>query len=376
MKTDATKEIEKLCGEGVLVRASDLEPIEYRSSGSIAVDVALGGGWAKRRIVQLQGKEGSGKTLLFDLAAIVAQRVENKKSLLFDFEGTYDVSRHIALGGDPNMMDLVTHESVTKYPMLFAEHSFDICKTILRISDDYACIGFDSTGAMVSVAEYEKKEEKGQESSTPFYTSRAMASGLPIITGMVQKCKSKPTIFFVSQGRDNIGAASFRGIPPPDKQTGGRALPFYATVRVDVSKGEVFKADVVDDATGRSDKSIEVGHKTRVRIRKNKANRFQGRIAEFDLYSEGEIRGIDRVGELTELSVYTRVIKQSGSWLTASYDETLRWHGTKEYKAYLSDPDAFEFVNAMTRQALAVMMDTSAEPVEDEDADTESTPGG
>lgn len=366
------KDIQKEFGENVLRSASALVPRGYRGSGSLSLDIALGGGWGKRSFVRLQGKEGSGKTLLFDLAAVEAQKRENRKSIIFDFEGTYDPTRFIALGGDINMLHIVDHMSV-KEPMLFAEAAFDMMKSVLVNSDDYACIAFDSTGAMVSRAEYETKMEYGQAKATPFYTSRCMADGLKIINGLVFKCASEPTVFFVSQGRDNINGASFKGMPPADKQTGGRALPYYASTIAEVRKGEIVKADVTDDVTGQSDKDVEIGHATLVKIKKNKLNGVQNRTGEFLCYTLGGVVGIDRLSELAQLAVYTRVVRQAGSWFDMEHDGAVLIHaqGKDKLKEALRAERIFNIVDEQTRAALAKMMDNNASPADDEESENE-----
>jgi recombination protein RecA len=307
------KEIEKQFGVGVLSPASSLKPRTYRGSGSIALDVALGGGWGRSTIVDVIGRQSSGKTLLFEMAAVEAQRVEDKDSALYDFEGTFDPKRFAALGGDLDRLFLVRAENfgVDVGPM-FLEWAADMLKLQLR-SNLLACIGMDSTAAMVCKAEYDIKEDKGEEAATMAYTARGMASLLRQVVGSGLVQRSDTTLFFVSQMRDNIGGRGFKGQPPADKRTGGRALPFFAASQVEVIRGDIFKADVATDA-GYIEKNMEVGHETKVRVRKNKNNAKQGRVCSFDVYSEGEVIGIDRVAELAKLAVATGLIKRSGSW--------------------------------------------------------------
>lgn len=363
------KEIQKEFGEDVLRTARSLEPRGYRGSGSLSLDIALGGGWGRRSFARLQGREGSGKTLLFDLAALEAQLRENKKSIIFDFEGTYDPARFVSLGGNINMMHIVDHSSV-KEAMLFGEAAFDILKSVLVNSDDYACIGFDSTGAMVSRAEFEAKMEYGQGKATPFYTSRVMADGLKIVNGLIFKCPSEPTVFFVSQGRDNIAGASFKGMPPADKQTGGRALPFYASTIVEVRKGEIVKADVSDDETGQADRDVEIGHATIAKVKKNKLNGVQNRTAEFMCYTLGGVVGIDRYAELASLAIYTKVIKQSGSWFEMSNESVnIRVQGMAKLVEALRVAETFHIVDIQTRATLAKMMDKNAVQADDDESE-------
>jgi len=347
------KDFEKKFGKGVLRDGTEITKPQYRGTGSLALDIALGGGWGQGRVVQLMGIEGSGKTLLFDLAAIEAQRVEKKHSCIFDFEGTYDINRFIDLGGDPTMLKIISHETID--PMLFLDTAFDIEKYMLTTSADYACYCFDSTGACITSGEFSKKMEEGQDAQAPFLTAKCMSEGLKITGGLVLRNETKPTVFFVSQGRDNMNARSFRGIPVEDKQTGGRALEFYASQRVKVSRGDTYKGSI--EALGLKD--IEVGHVTKVKVKKNKMNGTQGRVAQFDVYNEGLFRGIDRVTELVTLGVYARTIERSGAWYTVF---GTRVQGVEAVKDLLSkDAQVFEKLYSETSAALAVMMDGNKE---------------
>ena len=295
---------------GAVKLASDLKPKEYRSSGSMALDVALGGGYAHGTIVDVVGKESSGKSLLFELAAIVAQREEQKPSCLFDFESTFDLTRFESLGGDTSQLYVVTGQDLN----LFIETAMDMMKIQLH-HQMFACICLDSTSAMVSKAEYDIKEAKGEEASTMAYTARGLSSMLRQLVGTGLVMRSGATIFFISQLRADIGGRGFKGMPPPDKPTGGKALRFYASNQLEVRRGEIWKGDIQRDS-GRVDEDIELGHETVIRVRKNKNNNRQGRVATFDLYTDGEVRGLDQVAELAQLAIATGVIIKAGSWLT------------------------------------------------------------
>jgi recombination protein RecA len=362
---DIVAECEKAFGKGVLVPASQLKPREYRSSGSIALDIALGGGWGKSTIIDVIGKQSAGKTLLFEMAAVEAQRTENKPSVLFDFEGTHDPKRFKALGGDPAGLLLVRAEnfSVEVGPM-FLEWAADMLKLQLR-AVTFACIGMDSTAAMVSKAEFDIKESKGEEASTMAYTARGMASVLRQLVGTGLVARSDASLFFMSQMRDNIGGRTFKGQPPADKRTGGRALPFFAASQVEVIRGDTFKADVEND-NGYVEKDTEVGHETKVRVRKNKNNAKQGRVCSFKLYSEGSVVGLDRYDELAQLAILTQVVVKSGSWMTFPegfiVNGLTRMQGGKDKLRDLleGDPGFFGALSGLTRQALDLQMSATA----------------
>ena len=292
-------------GVGAVIPASEMKQREYRSSGSISLDLALGGGWSKGIVVDAVGKQSSGKTLLFDLAAIAAQQNEKRPSVLFDFEHVYDTPRFEMLGGDPKKLHIVRADDF-ETELLFVEHCTMMLKVMLR-TGEYACIGLDSTAAMVSKAEFEIME-KDEESTTVAYTARAMSSLLRQVVGTGLLARSGTTLFIMSQMRDNFRARAIRGIPPPDQRTGGRALPHYASVQVEVTRGETIKGNTPEE------KQVEYGHETKVRVRKNKCNGRQGRVAMFEIYTEGEVRGLDRATELVRLGALVGVIERKGKF--------------------------------------------------------------
>lgn len=370
-------ELNKEFGNGAIMRATALKPREYRTSGSIALDMALGGGYGKSTIVDIIGKQSAGKTLAFELAAVSAQREENKPSCLFDYEGTFDPSRFQLLGGDLDGLAIIRAENFTeKVSELFLEWAADMMKAQLR-KQMFAIIGHDSTAAMVSKAEFLIKEDKGEEASTMAYTARGMSSVLRQIVGTGLLARSGTTVMYMSQMRDNIGGRGFKGMPPADKRSGGRALPFYASTQIEISRGETFTADV--DTEGVIAKDTEVGHETKIRVRKNKNNAKQGRVAAFDLYSEGEIQGIDTVGELAKLAVLTEVITKEGNYYTLP-TSPVRYHGKPALVEALrkASSEWYDLVLKKTRAKLELTMNQTAleeeviEGVEDDfDSDSE-----
>lgn len=355
-------EFDKLFGEGALRPASTLKAREYRGSGSIALDVALGGGYGKGTVVDTIGRQSAGKTLAFEMAAVTAQRVENAPSVLFDFEGTFDPRRFKMLGGDPDRLALVRAENFgDKIEGMFLEWCTDMLKVMLH-KKMFACIGMDSTAAMTTYAEYKIKEEKGEEKQTVAYTARGIASLLRLCIGSGLLQRSDSTLFFISQMRDNIGGRGFKGQPPADKRTGGRALPFFAATQLEISRGDLFKADVQQES-GYIEKDVEVGHETKVRVRKNKNNAKQGRVATFDLYSEGEVIGIDRTEELAKLAVLTGVVEKIGTYYNIDGNRVA--HGKDDLTSYLrSNSEIAAGVEIRTRQSLDVQQTAQALPSE------------
>lgn len=360
---EITAEVNKQFGEGAIASAAALKHREYRGSGSIALDVALGGGYGKGTIVDVFGRESAGKTLLWEMAAVTAQKVESLPSCIYDFEGTFEPKRFVSLGGDLDGLQIVRAENFSdSIEGMFLEWCSDMLKILLRKSY-FATICMDSTGAMTTYAEYAIKERKGEAGNTVAMTARAMASMLRQVVGSGLMARSSATLFFVSQMRDNIHGQTFKGRPPADKRTGGRALPFFAATQLEVSRGDRFKADVQQDS-GYVEKDVEVGHETKVRVRKNKNNAKQGRVATFDLYSEGEVIGIDRVQELAKLAALTGVITKKASYY---YRDGIQIaHGEDALVEYLRSaaPALRAVIEEMTYKALDSSMSAQALPAE------------
>ena len=355
-------EFDKAFGVGAIRPASTLKPREYRGSGSIALDVALGGGYGKGTIVDIIGKQSAGKTLAFEMAAVTAQRVEHRPSALFDFEGTFDPRRFKMLGGDPDGLALVRAENFSdKIEGMFLEWCTDMLKVMLH-KKMFATVCMDSTAAMTTYAEYRSKEDKGESKSTVAYTARGLGSLFRQVIGSGMLQRSNSTLFFISQMRDNIGGRGFKGMPPADNRTGGRGLAFFAATQLDISRGDLFKADVQQDS-GYIEKDVEVGHETKVRVRKNKNNAKQGRVATFDLYSEGEVIGIDRTDELTKLAVLTGVVGKEGSYYNIDGERVA--HGKDDLTSYLrNNVEVASAVEIKTRQSLDVQQTAQALPPE------------
>lgn len=373
-KTETSRlinEIEKKFGKGTLKAANNMPTVEYRSSGSLVLDMALGGGWGKATIVDVIGKQSAGKTLLFEMAAVAAQRIENRPSCIFDFEGAFEPKRFEALGGDLNQLYIVNASNFEEDIPMFVEWAADMLKVQLR-SGMFACIALDSTAGMVSRREYETKEEEGEEAIVVGKTAYAITSLLRQIVGTGLVRRSDTTLFFISQMRANFLGRSFKGLPPADNRTGCRALPHFASTQVEVSRGDTYKGDV--ETNGVVEKASEYGHETKVRVRKNKLNSKQGRVAAFDLYTEGEIVGLDTTAELIKMAILVKVIEQTGAWYVLPGGAKL--HGANAVHATLVEsPPLMKTIESLTRAALEARQEQSALPPEvvsavDEDEET------
>jgi recombination protein RecA len=302
----AISQIDKAFGKGSLMRLGDREVVEIESisTGSLGLDIALGiGGLPKGRIVEIYGPESSGKTTLALQVAAEAQK-KGGVAAFVDAEHALDPIYAQKLG--VKLDDLLISQPDT------GEQALEIADTLVR-SGAIDVLIIDSVAALTPRAELEG--EMGD--SLPGLQARLMSQALRKLTGSISK--SNTLVIFINQIRMKIGVM----FGSPETTTGGNALKFYASVRLDIRRiGAIKNRDDV------------VGNQTRVKVVKNKvAPPFKQ--VEFDImYGEG----ISYVGELVDLGVKAGVVEKSGSWL--SYKSDRIGQGRENAKQFLRDnPD-------------------------------------
>jgi len=326
----ALSQIEKQFGKGSIMRLGNKEaivPIAVIPTGSISFDAALGiGGFPRGRVVEVFGPESSGKTTIA-LQVIAEANKTGGMAAFIDAEHALDPAYAKRLGVDIDNL-LVSQPD-------YGEQALEIAEALVR-SNAIDVLVVDSVAALVPKAELEG--EMGE--SHMGLQARLMSQALRKLTGIVSK--SRTCLVFINQIREKIGVM----FGNPETTTGGRALKFYASVRVDIRRIAAIK-----------DGDNVIGSRTRVKIVKNKtAAPF--REAEFDImYGEG----ISREGDLLDLAVVQNIVEKSGAWF--SYKTERIGQGRENVKQFLKDnKDITARIEAEVRKAIGLRDPAVPEP--------------
>jgi recombination protein RecA len=315
----AMDKIEKSFGKGSIMKMGDdsVQDVEVIPTGSIALNVALGvGGYPKGRIIEIYGPESSGKTTLAIHAIAEAQKAGGIAAFI-DAEHAFDRFYAAKLGVDIDNLWISQPDN--------GEQALEIAEQLIR-SSAIDIIVIDSVAALTPKAEIEGDMGENKVG----LQARLMSQALRKLTSTISKTNT--TCIFINQLREKIGVM----FGNPETTTGGNALKFYASVRIDIRPGQPIK-----------DGDVVLGKQTKVKIVKNKvAPPF--RRAEFDIMF-GE--GISRSGEIVDLGAELGVIKKSGSWY--SYNDTKLGQGRDATKQMIQDnPELAEELENLITEAL------------------------
>ncbi len=324
----AVGQIEKQFGKGSIMRMGQkgaIAPIDAISTGSISIDYALGvGGLPRGRVIEIYGPESSGKTTL-SLHVIAEAQKAGGMAAFVDAEHALDAAYAQKLGIDLDNLLVSQPDN--------GEQALEIVEVLIR-SNSVDVVVVDSVAALVPKAEIEGEMGEAQMG----LQARLMSQALRKLTGVVSK--SRTTLIFINQLREKIGVM----FGNPETTTGGRALKFYASVRIDIRRIATIK-----------DGDQVVGGRTRVKVVKNKvAPPF--REAEFDvMYGEG----ISKEGDLLDLAVEKRIVEKSGAWF--AYSGERLGQGRENAKQFLKDnPNIRQAIEDRIRRELGLVRDVEA----------------
>jgi len=318
----AMKQMDKAFGKGTLVRLGDkvIDPIEAISTGSLGLDLALGiGGIPKGRVVEIYGPESSGKTTL-TLHAIAESQKAGGVCAFIDAEHALDVGYAKNLGVDTDNL-LVSQPD-------YGEQALEILETLIR-SGACSLIVIDSVAALTPKVEIDGDMDDMQVG----VQARLMSKALRKITGLLHKMNT--TVIFINQIRMKIGMT---GYGSPETTTGGNALKFYSSVRLDIRRIATLKQG-----------ENSIGNRTKVKVVKNKvAPPFK--VVEFDIMF-GE--GISKLGELIDYGVKMDIVDKAGAWF--SYNDSKIGQGKENSKIFLRDnPEIANEIEAKILEAMGV----------------------
>jgi recombination protein RecA len=326
----ALSQIEKQFGKGSIMRLGQkgaIQPVDSIPTGAVSLDFALGiGGMPRGRVVEIFGPESSGKTTLALQLIAEAQKLGGMAAFV-DAEHALDAGYAQKLGVDLDNLLVSQPDN--------GEQALEIVEVLVR-SGGVDVVVVDSVAALVPRAEIEGEMGEAQMG----LQARLMSQALRKLTGVVSK--SKTSLVFINQLREKIGVM----FGSPETTTGGRALKFYASVRLDIRRIASIK-----------DGDVVVGGRVRVKVVKNKvAPPF--REAEFDiLYGEG----ISKQGDLLDLAVDRKIVEKSGTWF--SFGGERLGQGRENAKQFLKDnPSIFKTMEAQVRKELGLTREVAPDP--------------
>ena len=314
----AMQQITKEFGDGSIMKLGEAKHVDVEtiSSGALSLDLALGGGYPKGRIIEIYGPESSGKTTL-TLHAIAEVQKKGGTAAFIDAEHALDPAYAKRLGVDTENLLVSQPDN--------GEQALEIVETLVR-SNAVDVVVVDSVAALVPQAEIEGDMGDAHMG----LQARLMSQALRKLTGIIDK--SKTTVFFINQIRMKIGVM----FGNPETTTGGNALKFYASVRADIRRtGQIKEGDDI------------IGNRTKVKVVKNKiAPPF--RTAEFDIMYN---QGISKNGDVLDLGVQYNIVEKSGAWF--AYGGEKIGQGREAAKKFLAaNPKVLDEIDKKVRDAV------------------------
>lgn len=316
----AMDQITKQFGDGSIMKLGEAHKVDVEliPSGALSLDIALGGGYPKGRIIEIYGPESSGKTTL-TLHAIAEVQKAGGTAAFIDAEHALDPAYAKKLGVDTDNLLVSQPDN--------GEQALEIAETLVR-SNAVDLVIVDSVAALVPQAEI----DGDMGDSHMGLQARLMSQALRKLTGIINK--SKTTVVFINQIRMKIGVM----FGNPETTTGGNALKFYASVRIDIRRtGQIKNGEDI------------IGNRTKVKIVKNKiAPPF--RVAEFDImYNEG----ISNTGDVLDLAVQHGIVGKAGAWF--DYNDAKIGQGREATKTYLKEnPEVLKEIQEKVREKVAI----------------------
>ena len=316
------KELEKKFGSNAFLLGSEAEEdytVSTVSSGSLNLDLALGTGIPVGRVVEIYGNESVGKTTLTLLMlAEFQKRYPEKMVAFFDIESALNIKLLDGLG--------IERAKIYLSKGLTGEQTFDVMESIIA-SGMFSCIAVDSVSALIPVSEQEASMEQGSIG----LQARLISKGLKKIVPLADRHDT--TVIFLNQVREKVGTFSAYGTPTTT--SGGRALRFYSSVRIELKKGEPIKDP--------NDSKKDIGHMVNAKIVKNKVA-DPGKVASFPLLYG---RGVDKIEETADYMILTSLVTKGGAWLSMKHNGELlkrtidgeivelKWQGKQAFVDYL-----------------------------------------
>lgn len=337
---EALKKIEKDFGKGSIMRLGDHAKLNIESipTGCLSLDMALGiGGIPKGRIIEIYGPESSGKTTL-TLHVIAECQKKGGTAAFIDAEHALDPQYARNLGVDIDKLIVSQPDN--------GEQGLDIAEALVR-SGAVDLVVVDSVAALVPKTEI----EGAMGDATIGLQARLMSQAMRKLSGVISKTNS--TVIFINQLREKIGIM----FGSPETTTGGKALKFYSSVRLDIRKFDVIKQK--EETAGGKKEDVIVGNRVRVKVVKNKvAPPFK--VVEFDIMYG---TGISREGDILDVAVDRGIVEKAGAWF--SYNDEKLGQGRENVKQLFKEkPELMEEIELKVRQAYKKEDEEAAEEAE------------